>query len=126
MLLPCLRDQRPACVTSMLGCRSKERRGDRRQAANAASKLTLQDIRSGAATRPSSSAASVMGAAAAPGPVLSAPVVQPDTPFANASVQVLNRSPGMASTASKGRKHTQSGSEDVAELGEGSTCLGTG
>ena len=97
--------QRPACVTSMHGCRSMERRGDRRQAAKAASKLTLQDIRSGAAEQLPSSAASAAGAAAVPGCVLAAPVVQPATPFADASVQVLCRLAGMAS---KGRKHTHS------------------
>ena len=73
----------------MPGCRSKEGSGDRRQAARASSKLTLEDIRSGAAARPPGSPDPAREPAAAPGRTLSAPIVQPETPFANASVQVL-------------------------------------
>ena len=71
------------------GCRSKEGRGDRRQTGRAASKLTLEEIRSGAAAQPPGSPGPNREPAAAPDRVLSGPVVQPDTPFANASLQVL-------------------------------------
>lgn len=74
---------------AMPGCRSKEGSADRRQAARASSKLTLEDIRSGAAARPPGSPGPAREPAAAPGRTLSAPIVQPETPFANASVQVL-------------------------------------
>ena len=71
---------------------SLHKRGAWQQAApqaKAASMLTSEDIRSGEPAQPPGPSVPDEQSAAAAGRVSSAPVVQPETPFANASLRIL-------------------------------------